>query len=526
VSDPIARAERTTLAALVVVAAALVPYLPTLDDYFVRDDFGVVQLLSQKPATYFPRWFVSSWMDFIWGYTPDEVRPFPAVSYQLTARGGAASPFLHHALNVLLHAGNGLLVLAIARTAASMTMPCATVAALIFVLLPVHTESVAWITGRVDSMPAFFYLASFLAYARWRVVPSAGARAYAAAVVLFFVALFTKQNTITMLGTLIAYDVLVLKRYQPTVRGTLPYVPFALLTAGYLWLRFLLFGQVAREGSLNARALRDFSVLFNRHLTHVVVGDVDGSIVVTVACLAAVGLVWLAAGRRELLKMVYFGPVWWLIGIAPVLVAGYSSPRHVYLAAIGWAIVLGLVLEQALGTTRVRMPRRAVSAVAVLALAWYGVALMQSVREWGAIAHVSHRAVLDVRAEALSGAPGSLVIVGAPVRSWEWALPYSVRPPFVRTDLGDRVFIVSPRALSCCPTQWFDETRAALQRWAEGGARDAVVALRWDPASGSLSRASSVEVPQLPVLARALLTMGQPDELDSNLRRMLDVLVH
>ena len=41
-------------------------------------------------------------------------------------------------------------------------------AGLVFVLLPVHTESVAWITGRVDSMPALFYLASFLAYVVYR----------------------------------------------------------------------------------------------------------------------------------------------------------------------------------------------------------------------------------------------------------------------------------------------------------------------------------------------------------------------
>ena len=494
----------------------------------MRDDFGVVQLLAQKPATYFPRWFVSSWMDYIWGYTPDEVRPFPAVSYQLTALGGPRSPVLHHALNVLLHAGNGLLVLAIARTAASLSRAVrATVAALVFVLLPVHTESVAWITGRVDSMPAFFYLASFLAYVRWRVVASAGARAYAAAArAVLRRAVHQAEHDHDGGARSLAYDVLVLRRYQPTVRGVLAYLPFALLTAGYMWLRFLLFGQVAREGSLNARALHDFGVLFTRHLTHVVVGGIDGSSVVTVACLLAVAVAWVAAGRREPLKILYFGPVWWLIGIAPVLVAGYSSPRHVYLAAVGWAIVLGLVLEQALRAMSARVPRRAVVAMAVAVLAWYGVGLMRSVREWGAIAHVSHQAVLDVRAAALSGPPGSLVIVGAPVRSWEWALPFSARPPFVRTDLGERVFIVSPRALSCCPTQWFDETRTALRQWSAGGARDAVVALRWDADSGALSTSSSGEVPQLAAVARALLEMRQPDELDANLRRMLEALVH
>ena len=38
--------------------------------------------------------------------------------------------------------------------------------ALVFVLLPIQAESVAWVTGRVDSLPACFYFASFLLYVR------------------------------------------------------------------------------------------------------------------------------------------------------------------------------------------------------------------------------------------------------------------------------------------------------------------------------------------------------------------------
>ena len=268
--------RQAAAAAAVVVLAAIVPYLPSLDDYFVRDDFGVVQLLSQKPASYFPKWFYSSWMDFIWGYMPDEIRPFPALSYQLTSLGGRGSPVFHHALNILLHAANGLLVMAMARTAASLTLPAATFAALVFVLLPVQTESVAWITGRVDSMPAFFYLASFLAYVKWR--RDGSGMWYAGSLAIFFVALFTKQNTITMVATLGAYDLLVLRRPPMPLQALVaPYMSVRRLDWGYLWLRYLLFGQVAREGSLNAQALHDFGVIFARHVAHVVVGDLDGS---------------------------------------------------------------------------------------------------------------------------------------------------------------------------------------------------------------------------------------------------------
>jgi hypothetical protein len=560
--------NRTLPAALLVCAAAIVPYLPTVDDYFVRDDFGVVQLLAQKPATYFPRWFVTSWMDDIWGFLPDEIRPFPAVSYQLTALGGAASPVLHHVLNILIHAANGLLVLALARTAAGLTLTASAVAALTFVLLPVQTESVAWITGRVDSMPALFYLGSFLAYVLWRqrvsqvrltasakataVSPKRFARRrkpdatrphahlYVASLAIFLVALFTKQNTITMVGTLVAYDVIVGRPFdfaqgrraiRPIVSFVLPYVPYAVMTAGYLWLRYALFGQVAREDALNARGLHDFQVIVSRHIRHVVSGDSDGSqslvwlalVLVAVAGLATV-LQRPGETRSHARVLLYFGPVWWAIGIAPIVVAGYSSPRHVYLAVVGWAIVIGLAFDLLSAAARIPYRRHVALASALVMLIAYAVGLQASIRAWGATAAVSQDVVREMRSAALASPEGSLVIVGAPGRSWEWALPFAARPPFVRTDLTERAHIISPRALSCCAGQWFDQTRAALRAWSTGPSREVAVAMRWDPQTGALSKATSNDTPQLTALMRSLLDMGTPDQLDRNLTRMIDVL--
>ena len=72
------------------------------------------------------------------------------------------------------------------------------------------------------------------------------------------------------------------------------------------------------------------------------------------------------------------------------------------------------------------------------------------------MAAVSHQVVRDVRGAALTAPEGSLIIIGAPGRSWEWALPFAVRPPFQRTDLH-AAFIISPRALSCCTAPWFEK---------------------------------------------------------------------
>jgi hypothetical protein len=518
----------------VVALAAILPYVGNLNDYFVRDDFGVVQLLAQKPFTYFPRWFVTSWMDHIWGYYPDEIRPFPAVSYQITALGGTVSPFFHHLLNVLIHAANGLLVMALARRAADLPVKPAMFAGLIFVLLPVHAESVAWITGRVDSMPALFYLASFLAYVIYRERQQS--YPYVASFLLFFVALFTKQNTITMVATLAGYDLIVRRRPMlPLVAFVRPYVPFAVMTLAYLWLRYLLFGQVAREGSLNARGLRDFLILHNVHVRHVVGGDMSASaIVVALVLLIVVGM-WLVLRRVEGRapdspdntgrQLLYFGPVWWAIGVLPVAVAGYHSPRHVYLAAVGWALVLGVIMHAAARVRADRGWQRAVVTAAGLALVFYVVPLVRAVRDWRTMAFVSQKVVRDVRSVALSAPEGSLVIIGAPGRSWEWAMPFAVRQPYQRTNLDERVFFIFPRALSCCTAPWFEDTRRTIRAWQAASGRESVIGLKWNQETGALARVSGAENPQLGALIGSLLDMEKPDELDKNLRRIIDILV-
>ena len=92
-------------AALLVCVVATLPYVWTLGDYFVQDDFGVVSLLAGKPALSFFSWFTRTWMDNIWGFTPDEVRPFPAVSYQIAALFGAGVPFANHVINIAAQQG-------------------------------------------------------------------------------------------------------------------------------------------------------------------------------------------------------------------------------------------------------------------------------------------------------------------------------------------------------------------------------------------------------------------------------------
>jgi hypothetical protein len=133
---------------------------------------------------------------------------------------------------------------------------------------------------------------------------------------------------------------------------------------------------------------------------------------------------------------------------------------------------------------------------------------------------VSQQVVGDLEREALSTPPGTLLIVGAPVRSWEWSLPFAAQRPFTAVDLVDRVAIVSPILLDCCRDRWMERTQATLRAWSQLDAAP-LVALTWDARTGARSKLTDREDAALRRQVRALLDAGTAEALDRSLLAIL-----
>jgi heme/copper-type cytochrome/quinol oxidase subunit 2 len=273
-------------------------------------------------------------------------------------------------------------------------------------------------------------------------------------------------------------------------------------------------------------------VLLERHLARVVTGNVNASATLTWGVLAALTvLVWWLSRRhgpeeqRHLFRVsMFFGPVWWIIGVIPIAVAGYESPRHVYLASAGWAIVLGVVFNLAWTSVSSALARRVVVGAAAAIVIVYSIGLYHEVLMWNTLARVSRKVILDTRAEAMKAAPGSLIVIGAPKLSWEWAMPFPMKPPYTRVDLTSRVFMVSPWLLHCCRNQWVDDTRRTLQAWQRRDPHAPVIVLRWDGDTGALSRITDREYPALKSLVPVLLEVRTRDELAAAVLKIVDDL--
>ena len=352
---------------------------------------------------------------------PDEIRPFPALSYQLTALGGPVSPVLHHALNILIHAANGLLVMAIARRAAGAQRAAATFAGLVFVLLPVHAESVAWITGRVDSMPALFYLATFL--------PTCASGSAASRRTLRLVARAVLRRAVHQAEhDHDGGDARRLRRHRrragrsvPIVAFVRPYVPFALMTAGYLWLRYCSSARSrARARSTPGRSRTFASCSAVTSGTSSPATSNAPAIVVWLAARPSSACGWLARSRAIAVARTARSVPACRVGDAALLRPGLvgdwrAADRGRRLPLAAPRVSRGRRLG---GRARHRVStRRGTLAPSRAWHAWSrrpprscccstSCRSYRSVREWRTMAAVSHQVVRDVRTAALARAGG------------------------------------------------------------------------------------------------------------------------
>ena len=173
-----------------------VSYYPALLGGFIWDD----QILVQEQVLH-------AWPGLwsIWFSPADITReghywPIVYTSFWLEHKLWGLAPAGYHAVNVLLHVANVVLVW---RLLARLAVPGAWLAAAVFAVHPLHVESVAWIIERKDLLSALFYLAAALAWLRFVEAPRAGR--YLPALGLFVAGMLSKPVVVTLPAALLIW---------------------------------------------------------------------------------------------------------------------------------------------------------------------------------------------------------------------------------------------------------------------------------------------------------------------------------
>lgn len=365
-------------AILIIILVSLITFGNSLSNGFVGDD-DVVIVRNTFYASWknFPRLFARGYLtdsDIVFNSKGEyshsgsvAYRPVLSATFFVDYGIWKLNPFGYHLHNLLLHAGNGVLVYFLVFFILG-NGPLALLSALLFAVHPFKTEAVCAIGYRADILAAFFFLVSFLSYIhhhRHRKLPRAGWMVLSHAA--FFLALFTKESAIIYLGIVAAYDFLVrgekisgvMKRFFSTYLGFMGITIFYLYTYLFLFPNFTLihapipgglgFGHVWTMLRILSSYVTGFFLPFAvKTLPPGYVPNIHqpADLAVPFAVIAMIGIVYVLVRIRGYQKEAVFFFVWVFLSLIPVSniipIANPMAYRFMYLPSVGFLALLAV----------------------------------------------------------------------------------------------------------------------------------------------------------------------------------------
>ncbi len=213
------------LAAAAVVFVAFEVYSPALNGEFLFDDSYLPFLMPNVAEGPLRGWL--------------GVRPLLMITYWLNYKISGLTPFPYHAVSVLFHAVNAMLAGLIVRRLlgwageTGWTREALSVfAGALFLLHPVQTESVAYVSSRSEAMSVMFFLAAFAVFV-YRDAIALSVGRIVAVILLFVAACGVKEHTAVLPALLLLTDYYFITPFQLTAirRNLKLYVPIAVAGA-------------------------------------------------------------------------------------------------------------------------------------------------------------------------------------------------------------------------------------------------------------------------------------------------------
>jgi len=300
--------------------------------------------------------------------------PLTWISHMLDCTLFGMRPAGHHAMNLLLHIVNAVLLFLVLNRMTKSLWRSAFVAAL-FAIHPLHVESVAWIAERKDVLGGLLWILTMGAYVLYAESPSW--KRYSTVVILFALGLMAKPMLVTLPVVLLLLDYWPLNRFASTdkKRRTSPSwrlvrekVPLLALAAGSSVLTYiaqqrgeavsplnLLVPGVRAANSLVSYATYVLKMFWPGRLAvfypHPLKGLPSWEIVGAGLLLVAISLIVFLLRKRA--PYLVFGWLWYLITLLPVIGlvqvgAQAWADRYTYLPLIGLFVAVTWGIPDAL----------------------------------------------------------------------------------------------------------------------------------------------------------------------------------
>lgn len=228
-----------------IVLAVVVFYGRTVDNYWFKDDLNLHLLSGDDGAVDWSKLKAFLWPSHM---TSEQYwRPIPIILGFCDYAIWGTHPAGFHIVNTIFHALNGILLYFVVNRLTDFRRPIAGfVAALLFVIDPIHGESVVWILQRMVLMCATFSLATILA---WLKAVESGSRFWRGiALLLLACGMLSKEIAATLPAALFFIEFLWMPEPRGFVdrvkRAVIGILPCAVLVAIYVLLRWIIFGRI------------------------------------------------------------------------------------------------------------------------------------------------------------------------------------------------------------------------------------------------------------------------------------------
>ncbi|HSR09862.1 MAG TPA: tetratricopeptide repeat protein [Thermodesulfobacteriota bacterium] len=321
--------------------------------------------------------------------------PLTWISHMVDVDVYGMNPSGHHATNIFFHLANTLLLFLVLNRMTSEFRKSAFVAA-VFALHPLHVESVAWVSERKDVLSTFFMLLTVAAYLRYAARPNV--RAYLVIVLLFALALLSKQMVVTLPVVLLLLDWWPLNRFPRQgawrlLKEKIPLLVLAGISAGFAFIAQESYGSVqsleaypwgARiENALVAYAAYIWKMFWPAGLAALYPLPVGGwppaTVIISGALLTGITACTVVGARRR--PWLAVGWLWYIVTLLPVIgliqvgEQAYAD-RYTYIPLVGLFIVVSWGVPEVIRRAAGRLSGRplrfaAVSVIAILAVCSY-----------------------------------------------------------------------------------------------------------------------------------------------------------
>lgn len=339
------------------VLATLVTYAGAFHGDFQFDDYATI---LENPR-------YASWHIFV-EHLPHTIRPLLSLTFLVDHTLYGASPIGYHALNLILHLGCGLVIYGLLKqTLPDELYPAAFWTALLFLVHPLATETVTYISGRASGLMSFWYLTALFLYTK-RGTGASGktgtASLQSGALLSFLCALGSKETAITFPVALLLWDLLISRLRGSALWSQIrsAHLPFWLTlgAAGIVALAHPRYRELL-QFSVDLRPFREnvlsqihamwsavalYLAPWNQNFDHdlpLIHHLMDGLTLIEILSLAVLISAILILSNRE--PLMSFGFAWFLLQWFPLLIIpriDLLSERNLYLGALG--LVLAMVV--------------------------------------------------------------------------------------------------------------------------------------------------------------------------------------